>query len=344
MSQFSTKLGVLIIFVLLFMSQYSFSQNDSLVLSNNDVIVGELKSMKQGVATIETDYSDSDFKIDWEEVKTIRTQSEFLITIKSGERFNGSLKSFDGDKVHILNAEDTLASVLKNNVVFLNVVKTDFLSNIKVSLGVGYNFTKADNLSQFSVRSTIGYRAKRWSLNANYNDIRSSQDNAESVKRLDASLAYQFYLKKNWFTHTEVSWLSNTEQNINLRTLGKLGIGKFLIQTNSSYWAMQVGASYNNENFEVEGIKKEKNSAEAFLGTGLDLYDIGDLSLMTTATVYPSLTESERWRFDYKLDVKYDLPLDFFVNFGITLNYDNKPVETASKTDYVFQTTFGWDF
>lgn len=129
-----------------------------------------------------------------------------------------------------------------------------------------------------------------------------------------------------------------------MRTLGKLGIGKFIVQTNSMYWAMQVGASYNNENFEVEGIKNQKNSAEAFIGTGVDLYDVGDLSLLTTATAYPSLTESGRWRFDYKLDVKYDLPLDFFINFGITLNYDNKPVESASETDYVFQTTFGWSF
>ncbi|MGO2293847.1 MAG: hypothetical protein ACTH5N_00200 [Psychroflexus halocasei] len=81
---------------------------------------------------------------------------------------------------------------------------------------------------------------------------------------------------------------------------------------------MQVGASYNNENFEVDRVKK--NSAKAFLGTGLDLYDIGDLNLLTSATIYPSLTESSRWRFDYKLVVRYDLPLDSLVNFGITLN------------------------
>jgi hypothetical protein len=55
------------------------------------------------------------------------------------------------------------------------------------------------------------------------------------------------------------------------------------------------------------------------------------------------MTESGRWRIDYSFDTKYDLPLDFYIKVGFTLNYDNQPVAGASKTDYVFQTTFGWE-
>lgn len=344
MQRLLSNLRFIIVLLLLFQSSFVFAQNDSLLLSNGNKIFGEMKSMKQGVATVKTPYSKSDFKIKWGKVKTVHTETEFLITVKSGERYNGFLQSGEDDEIHILHASDTLASVPKEHIVFLDVVKTDFLSNIKVALGVGYNFTKADNLSQFSVRSTLGYRAKRWALNANYNDIRSSQDKIKSVKRLDASLGYQFYLKRNWFTVTEVSWLSNTEQNIRLRTLARLGVGKYILQTNSAYWAVHSGVTYNNESFRVHDVNKDNNSAEGFIATELNLYDIGDITLLTRAIAYPSLTESGRWRFDYTLDLKYDLPLDFYINFGITLNYDNKPVKSGSETDYVFQTTFGWSF
>lgn len=344
MYRFSTRFCIIFSVLLLSQSTLLFAQKDSLWLSNGNQIVGELKSMKQGVATVKTGYSKSDFKIKWEKVKAVTTETEFLITIKSGKRYNGFLQSDENGAIHILHTSDTLASVPKNDIVFLDVVKTDFLSNIKVALGVGYNFTKADNLSQFSVRSTLGYRAKRWALNANYNDIRSSQDKIKSVKRLDAALGYQFYLKQNWFTVTEVSWLSNTEQNIRLRTLGRFGVGKYVMQTNSAYWAIHSGVTYNNENFRVHDSNKDNNSAEGFVATELNLYDIGDLSLLTRVVAYPSLTESGRWRIDYSLDVKYDLPLDFYINFGITLNYDNKPVQSGSETDYVLQTTFGWSF
>lgn len=344
MYRFLTRLRFIFSVFLVSQSASIYAQKDTLLLTNANRIVGEMKSMKQGVATMKTEYSKSDFKIKWGKVKTVNTETEFLITIKSGERYNGFLQSDENGEIHILHASDTLVSVPKDHIVSLDVVKTDFLSNIKVALGVGYNFTKADNLSQFSVRSTLGYRAKRWALNANYNDIRSSQDKIKSVKRLDAALGYQFYLKQNWFTVTEVSWLSNTEQNIRLRTLGRLGVGKYISQTNSAYWAVHSGVSYNNESFRVHDVNKDNHSAEGFLATELSLYDIGDLTLLTRVIAYPSLTESGRWRFDYNLDVKYDLPLDFYINFGITLNYDNKPVKSGSETDYVFQTTFGWSF
>src|SRR5690625_2413534 len=316
-------------FLILYQSLTGFAQNDTLLLSNGNKIVGELKSMKQGVATVKTDYSKTDFKIKWGKVKAVKTNSEYLITTKSGGRYNGFLQSGEGEEVYVLHVKDTLATVKIDEVVFLNLVKTRFLSNLSVTLGLGYNYTKADNLSQYSVRSTIGYRARKWGLHASYNDIRSSQDETKSVKRLDAALGYQFYLKRNWFTVTEVSWLSNTEQNLSLRTLGRLGAGKYIAQTNVAYWAIHAGISYNNESFRVHDVNKDTNSAEGFLATELNLYDIGDLSLITRAIAYPSLTESGRWRFDYNLDLKYDLPLDFYINFGITLNYDNKPVESG---------------
>lgn len=320
------------------------AQTDSLELNNSNTLIGELKSMNQGVAVMETDYSDSDFKIDWGEIKRVKTETEYLITTSRGDRYNGSLSGNVKDSIYILHQNDTLDSVKRDDIVFLREVKNTFLSKLSASLAVGYNFTKADNLSQFSIRSTFGYRAKRWSLNAHYNDIRSSQDDSKTVKRLDAALGYQFYLKKNWYTVTQVSWLSNTEQNIELRTLGKIGIGKYIVQTNSVYWGLQAGVTYNNESFNSQMTENtSQNSAEGFIGSELNLYDVGDVSLVTGAAVYPSFTESGRWRLDYKIDVKYDLPLDFFINLGFTLNYDNQPVEQSSKTDYVIQTTFGWE-
>jgi len=39
------------------------AQTDSLILSNNDLIIGEIKSMEKNILGIEKDYSDVDFKI-----------------------------------------------------------------------------------------------------------------------------------------------------------------------------------------------------------------------------------------------------------------------------------------
>jgi len=70
----------------LLLATCSFSQVDSLILVNGDVIIGELKHMDRAVTTIETDYSDQDFKIEWDGIKEIYTTTSFLITTSDGER------------------------------------------------------------------------------------------------------------------------------------------------------------------------------------------------------------------------------------------------------------------
>ena len=59
-----------------------------------------------------------------------------------------------------------------------------------------------------------------------------------------------------------------------------------------------------------------------------------------TTTVY----YQKRKELNRVFDTKYDLPMDFYIKLGFTLNYDNQPVEGAPEADYVFSTGFGWSW
>ena len=50
------------------------AQNDTIYFSASNMIVGEVKDMSRGVLTVETDYSDSDFKIEWQKVKRFHSK------------------------------------------------------------------------------------------------------------------------------------------------------------------------------------------------------------------------------------------------------------------------------
>ena len=62
-----------------------------------------------------------------------------------------------------------------------------------------------------------------------------------------------------------------------------------------------MGGAYNNEEFTPvfnpelnrDTLTPSRQSFEAFIGTELNLYDIGDLSLLTNITVYPSVVSPE---------------------------------------------------
>jgi hypothetical protein len=119
-------------------------------------------------------------------------------------------------------------------------------------------------------------------------------------------------------------------------------MGRYFVHTNHLYFGGGAGIAWNNERF-FESTEGTRNSVEAFGSLEANLFDLKDFSLLTNLTIYPSLTEKKRIRSDFKLDLKYDLPLDFFIKLGTTFNYDNKPIDDASQLDYVIQTTFGWE-
>jgi len=66
--------------------------NDVVVTTSGVRLVGEIKSMTKDVLVLETDYSDVDFKIEWDKVASIESDRQFLVETFAGQRLSGSLK------------------------------------------------------------------------------------------------------------------------------------------------------------------------------------------------------------------------------------------------------------
>lgn len=328
----------------LFLGIAAMSQQDSIVLVNDDNIVGEIKGMQRGILKIETEYSDKDFVIEWSGVKLIYSQTYFLITLSYGRRYNGKISSVDESKVKIYIQDDGETIVDIKEIVYLEKVdKGDvFWSRVSAAVDMGIDITKANNLRQFAVRSNAKYVAERWSLKMFYNAIKTRQDSVAPVNRDDGGIDFKYYFERKWYGIASINFLSNTEQKIDLRSTGRLGGGTYIIQTNHVYWTVSVGVSFNEERYENPVDNRE--SLEVFMGSEINMFDTGDLSLDYIIGAYPSMTESGRWRFDSDLDLKHDLPRDFYIKIGVALNYDNTPVKGASKIDYVIHTGLGWEF
>ncbi len=333
-----------LLILLLFFSQNVLSQTDSLIFKSGKYIIGEVKSMNKNVLVVETDYSDKDFAIEWDAITEIYTNTYFLITLTDGSRYNGIIKSTEPGKITIITGDGQEVKAAHNDIVFLDDKDRGFWSQLYFSIDIGLDLTKANNLAQFTTRSTLGYVAERWSLDGYFNTLTSTQDEVDDIKRTDGGVGYKFFLPRDWYPLISFDFLSNTEQKLDLRTIWKLGMGKYVLHTNSAYWGFSLGANNNNEKFTDE--TPDRNSWEGFLGTELNMFNIGDLNLSTKLIAYPSFTESGRWRTDFNFDVKYEMPFDddFYIKLGTTLNYDNRPVEGASEVDYVFHTGVGWQW
>lgn len=338
------KKGIFISLILLLSNYLGYTQQpDSVIFMNGNYLVGEVKSLSRNVLKVETEYSDDDFTIEWDGVKEIYTKTFFLISLSDGRRLNGSINSIGDKIIKITTDEGNEIETTPENIVFLDDINQGFWSQVYASVDFGWDLTKANNFRQYSMRSNVGYVAKHWQLDATYNLLRTNQDEVDEIKRIDGSLTFKYFLPKDWYPLISVSNLSNTELQLDLRLTSKLGMGKYIIHTNQLYWGFSGGANYNAEKY-FDNLTPDRNSWEGFISSELNMFNVGDLNLITNLSVYPGITESGRLRSDFKIDVKYDLPLDFYVKAGYTLNYDNKPAEGSSKTDYVFHTGFGWEW
>jgi putative salt-induced outer membrane protein YdiY len=315
------------------------AQIDSIVTTSGQSIVGEIKNLSTGVLTMKTDYSDSDFKIEWLKIKEIYTQRYFVFSNSEGERITGII-AMENNKVVIFTGVSMVYTDIEN-IVHIKPIDKEFLDKLSASIEFGFSITKANNLKQINLRSNIGYTEEKWSLTGSFDDVSSSQDSIESTKRTDINTSFNYFIgTKGWFLFLSVGYLHSSEQKLDARVSPQIGVGNYIIQTNQVYLSFGGGLAFNSEKY-IDSVN-DRESGEVFLATELNLFDMGDLSLLTNLAAYKNM-EEDRNRANFKFDIKYDLPLEFFIKLGYTLNYDSKPAEGASGHDYVLQTTLGWE-
>ena len=333
----------LILLLLFALASLAKAQNDTIWSRSGDMLVGEIKSLESGVLIFDADYADKDFNIDWSEIKQVVSDRYLLIRLTDGRRLNGSIYSHLGrlPRVRITSPAGVYFTGDLLDIISLTPVEKTFLGRLDASIEIGYTYTKSKNVQQFSTRSHLGYTADIWSASGSLDIIRSAQDSVAPTKRTDGRIGTTVFFNRSWYMSLSNNFLQADEQLLKLRSTTDLSIGRLFINSYRAYWGVGLGSAFNYESYTSDD--PTERSIEGLFSSELNLFAFDDLSLITSIKVYPGITVKGRVRSDFKFDLKYDLPLDFFIKLGLTHNFDNKPVEGASTSDYVIQTTFGWE-
>ncbi len=315
---------------------------DTLYLPNGNTIEGEIKGMQNNLLTIDTEYGDKDFIIKWDQIKRVYSTTYFYVSMSNGTSQFGWLSSISDSTIGILNTSGMIDSCDQVDIFRLREINKGFANRFSAGFDMGMGLAKANNMKKLTANAKVGYRAEKWIGQAYASALSSSQDNTEPIRRIEGHTDFRYIFYKGWALDPSINFLSNTEQNLELRSILKLGINKYILRKRHGYWGVGAGGNRNMEQFSND--TPDRNSWEGYFETEVRLFDVKDLELFTKTTAYPSFTESGRWRIDFNFNITYDLPLDFYVNLDWTVNFDNQPAEGASETDYVFQLGLGWSW
>ncbi|WP_340114539.1 DUF481 domain-containing protein [Maribellus mangrovi] len=321
----------------------AFSQNDTLYTVTGDVLVGEIISMKLGVLTFDTDYADNEFKIEWLEVEGLESNRFFVVYTRDGRQLIGSIKYVEGaERIVRVITFTTSISVSLYEIVEIKPVESKFKDRLKVYIDAGYSFAKANTTHQLSASAKVNYQTEKWLWEADYNQVGTYQDQIDPSTRTSGGSSLNYFLKGKLFVFAGMDFLSNSEQKLDLRRTSKTGLGYYIFRTNRWYLGTGVGLARSYEKYGGDTPTSDRN----FEGMGafdINAYDIGDLDLKAKFNFYPGIT-SKGVRVNSEFSMKYDLPLEFYIKLSFTHDYDSDPAIDVSKSDFVFQTSIGWEW
>lgn len=324
------------------LSFWARAQHDTLWVRNGNVLYGEIKKLAFGVLTLETDYSDSDFTIEFDQVERLSIERDCRVTLTGGRRLYGSIRSAQTGSFIVTPEEGEPEAFPLETLSSVYPLKEELIKRFTGNIDIGFTLTKANNLKQFNVGGGAHYRGMYWQSDWDISTMISRQDSIEQVQRTNSTLSVVRLIGERWFLYSSASFLTNTEQALDRRLGLHLAGGNYLVLTNKMVVGAIVGLNLNNERFTDE--TGDRSSLELYLSGGVDLFDVKDFRLNTRLDLYPSLSEKGRLRADYVLDSKWDLPWDFYVKFGFQFNYDNKSAATGSSFDYILTSGLGWEF
>ena len=326
--------------VLLGHSEVVYAAQDVVITTTGDRLVGEIIRVEKDVLTISTDYSDADFKIEWDKVVSLESSRQFLVETFDGRRLTGSLKPDPNTKAAVL-VDGTSVPLAEVSAVL--PFERSFWSRFDSALDFGYSMTRTNSAKQLSLGSNLSYRDEHYYDQLFANVFRSSQDNAPDTQRWDVANDFRRFVGSRWYVNTTQDFLNSEEQGLDLRTTIGGGGGRYLTRSASQYLAVGGGLAWTNEQY-IDVTLPSENSAEAYLSTEFMTEKVKITDFITRFTYYPSLTISDRYRLTYRFDLDFNLPGDWYFRIGFFDNYDSKPPQGFSRNDYGWSNSFGFKF
>lgn len=319
-------------------------KTDVVEFTNGNVLTGEVKGLAQGILTFKTDMM-STVSIKWEYVRHLKTNQYLEVERTAGSRHYGQAPEFaDAQEIRLVYGESVQALPLNDVVRIMPIEQGDLLARIKGSVSAGFSYTKASDIGTFTFNGDLRSRTRKreWSLDGSSTVTNDSEGG--SSERYQVSGYFRYFLADRRFWLSGLSFESNDELGLNLRTSLAGGYGTYLMQDQKHEWSVFGGLAATREKYTSE---PERESIEGVLGTSYSFFRFNPLNanLYANLTLFPSLTESGRVRSEGRLSSRWEIIKDLYFEISMYGSYDNEPGETAaSDYDYGTTTSLGYSF
>jgi hypothetical protein len=322
---------------------------DVITLKNGDRVTGEILQLEYGLLRLETDDMGI-INIEWSAIVDIQSRYTFDVQIAGGIRHAGVIDTSDDGTELVIRDEGSGRSVALASVVRIEELETGFWKRLSGSMAVGFDYAKSTGIRTGNINISSAYQGDEIKATLDISAAETSSPDTETSERENLTSTVQFQRERPSFVMLLNTLERNDELGIDARLTTGAGIARYFAQDQDSEIMLFAGAVANQEwTDEGDGALEEDEthqSIEGALGATWRIFRFGDpdVSLSSSAFLYPSFTESGRHRGNLDVSLRREIISDLFFDISFYESYDSDPPSGAETTDYGFVTSLGYKF
>jgi putative salt-induced outer membrane protein YdiY len=326
-------------------------QTDVIVMRNGDRFTCEIKKLERGVLYAGFDYVDGTVSIAWSKVARVESSQLFLVHTQDGSVYEGTLRTPETPekqpvKIEVLDLTQNAATLERAKVVEMAQTAESFWRRLSGNIDSGLIYQKGNNTTQYNIGAEVRIKRDLWSGSAGFTSALSKSSGVAAATNNQARLrGLRLVGRKQWFYNGAAEFLQSSQQGINLQTTLGAGFGKFLKETNTARIAVSAGLAWQKTQYEAGvGSQSPPNALAGMFGADIHLFQFKKTSVDITASALPVLTEPGRLRTYVNTAYSIQIISNLWFKVSFYGNWDNRPPERFSGSDYGTSSSISWSF
>lgn len=325
----------------------SFAQarqsNDVVLLRNGDRITGEIRSLQNGNLTIQPAYAKDAVVIDWREIDRIDSTQTFAVRASSGGRMEGTLHG-SKDGTLLVGAVRPEGTIPLSAITTIEPVGSTLWSNLHGNMDAGLSFTGSTSQQSATVQADLTYTTATTFAKIDVSNQFATQTNAKDTNEmLIQTSLYRPVKQSKTYAAAMANFLSSSKQDIALRSTIGAGAARYLLVGRHADVDGIAGFAYTNQ-VNQKSAAKSQHSIDGVLAVEAEFYRFSAINFVTSAWIYPGLTDSGRLRMTLNQSVYYKLAQGPYLRFSIYDYFDNQPEPGTPSSNIGGVLSVGWIF